>query len=543
MDRLSLLWPQGRPDEPVRISRQARTDLGIDAIAHALNPDGKGRNVVNTVLDNLTDDAATIDARLAVVDDVIASTTIRNAFEKSLSSIGNLRYFVIRSDGEEWNDLKKSVWRLRELEHYVTAVETIGSALDTDEPRSDGLIALHAHLNEVRADPTFQNLQAELPGMLDALTLPRSLTVGVNVDGGLVPTGATLLSINAKEFHGTNLYTRLIGESEWHGIAQLHSVEDYENVPDPLMIPLFADLAKLLAKTTKPLADELRRFVAIESRLLVRLYDDLLFFVSVARLIERMRKAGLPMTRPRIKTDGGTYFSARGMFNLHLALTELSRSDDGGPLDLVANDVDQARERRIAIITGPNRGGKTTYLQAVGIVQVMAQAGLYVPAESVELSPVDAILTHYPAPEAPEKGTGRFGEEAQRMRELVESVSARSLVLLNESFSSTSLGESVYLVEDLMRVFRDVGCRVLYTTHIHQLAQAVDRMNDEVSGDPALVSLVAEIEDQGDGEITPTFRIVAGPPAGQSYALQLARRFGLSRQQMMDHLRDRNVVD
>jgi DNA mismatch repair ATPase MutS len=153
------------------------------------------------------------------------------------------------------------------------------------------------------------------------------------------------------------------------------------------------------------------------------------------------------------------------------------------------------------------------------------------------LSICDNILTHYPALEKLEKGTGRFGEEAQRIGSMFESVTRHSLVLLNESLSSTSGGESLYLAQDVVRVLRMLGSRAVYATHLHGLAASAAELNRDTEGDSRVLSMVALIEADPDaGEqslIKPTFKVVPGPPEGHSYAIDLACRYGISKEQLI----------
>src|SRR5207245_6024972 len=87
------------------------------------------------------------------------------------------------------------------------------------------------------------------------------------------------------------------------------------------------------------------------------------------------------------------------------------------------------------------KAGKTTYTQMVGLCQILAQTGVWVPAASARLSPVDNIYTHYPVEEQLTKGTGRFGDEAQRLYQIFARGTRHSLILLNESLASTNPGE------------------------------------------------------------------------------------------------------
>ncbi len=87
------------------------------------------------------------------------------------------------------------------------------------------------------------------------------------------------------------------------------------------------------------------------------------------------------------------------------------------------------------VLTGANRGGKTTVTQAAGLLFSLAQGGIFVPADSFIFHPVDCIYTHFPADEDKTLDLGRLGEECQRFRELYADSTENSLLLLNETFS------------------------------------------------------------------------------------------------------------
>ena len=224
--------------------------------------------------------------------------------------------------------------------------------------------------------------------------------------------------------------------------------------------------------------------------------------------------------------------TARGLYNLDLAL-RLARQEPEGELNaqIVSNDVAFDDAARIHILTGPNRGGKTTYIQAIGLLHVLAQSGLYIPAESASLSPVDAVYLHFPAEEKPNMESGRLGEEAGRLRDIFKLATRRSLLLLNESLASTSATESYFLARDVVCCLRMLGARALFVTHLHELASACESINEEVAGDSRVGSLVSTVE-KGEGGLRRTYQVLRAPPRGQSYAREIARQYGISFEQL-----------
>jgi DNA mismatch repair protein MutS len=181
----------------------------------------------------------------------------------------------------------------------------------------------------------------------------------------------------------------------------------------------------------------------------------------------------------------------------------------------------------------------------VGLCQVLAQAGVWVPAVQARLSPVDNIYTHYPVEEALEKATGRFGDEAQRLSHIFARASRHSLILFNESLISTSPGESLYIAQDIVRILRRMGVRAMFATHLHELAAGVAELNANTTGDSRIVSLVAsrmEEGEEGEEGTRRSYKIVPGRPMGRSYAREIAAKYGISYDQLTALLQRRGVL-
>ena len=208
---------------------------------------------------------------------------------------------------------------------------------------------------------------------------------------------------------------------------------------------------------------------------------------------------------------------AKGFYNMRLSCAVDQ---------IVDNDLDFDCEKNLYILTGANRGGKTTVTQAIGLLHVLAQGGIFVPAKEFSFTPADCIFTHYPADEDKTLDFGRLGEECNRFRELFGQCTENSLLLLNETFSTTSFEEGFFIAKDAVRAILKKGTRCIYNTHMHKLAQDLDGLNEESAKEGAsykAASLVA-LSDGGQR----SFKVKVAPPQGMSYAQDIARKYGVT---------------
>lgn len=551
MSEVSLLWPASEPDAHWPVSADAARDLELDALLHALSGQRAYRETLRPLLLMLCLEPQTIRYRQAVLRELQAQPALAVALRETLPLLDELTGVTFHVPGQS-DPLQEVTARARELELLLAIVERLsaGFAALPAPPQAAGLRVLGERLAELNDDEQFRSLAAELPGLLAALRSHASITIGVNLDERLRPKAAVLLAVNEAPFTRSTLLERLLGLSggEAAGIAPLHQPPAGEpgglGQIKPLMVPLFRDLAQVLEKVAAPVAQALRRYARFNGRFLAALRPDFVFYTGALALIDRFQAAGLPLTFPSILPAAKRITDAQEAYNPQLAIQALQGGDEARARAIVANDISLAAHGRIAILTGPNQGGKTTYMQAIGLLHVWAQLGLPVPAAAATLSPVDAIYTHYPVEEQLALGTGRLGDEAQRIRTIFEAAGPRSLVLLNESLATTSAGEGLHLARDIVGALRRIGLRAIFTTHMHELAAAAPAINDAVSGTSAVFSLVASRPQEPEGgQRQPSYRIAPGPPLGHSYAQQIAERYGISAEQLLRLLTERGLPD
>jgi hypothetical protein len=187
---------------------------------------------------------------------------------------------------------------------------------------------------------------------------------------------------------------------------------------------------------------------------------ELAFYVGCLNLADRLAALDEPICLPEVFTEG-TVFSARTLYDVALVLTSTS--------PVVGNEV-SADGKSLIMITGANRGGKSTGLRSFGQAQVMMQCGMFVGAASYRANVCSGIFTHFKREEDLEMRSGKFDEELARMSAIVDQLKPRGLILFNESFASTNAREGAEIAGDIVRGLLEAQIKVIYVTHLFDLA-------------------------------------------------------------------------
>ena len=264
-------------------------------------------------------------------------------------------------------------------------------------------------------------------------------------------------------------------------------------------------------------------YVLENSDFLLGLLPEIEFVVKGTQLQESLRARGCTLCEPDLRPMDERVFVADRLYNPAVAL-KLPEGETIVPNSIAFDTTPE--NAMIYVLTGPNRGGKSVITCAVGLCQVMLQLGMFLPADTCRISPADGIYTHFPTGADDTIDKGRLGEECARLGEIFDAVTADSLVLLDESLSSTGSFEASYIAAEVLMGLCRVGCRCLFSTHLHELAAEIDRINAQsaAEGGARVDTLVAGIEGEGKR----SFVIKRAKPDGKSYARDIASRYGLT---------------
>jgi len=233
------------------------------------------------------------------------------------------------------------------------------------------------------------------------------------------------------------------------------------------------------------------------------LRTELAFFIACLQLHDRLTALGETLCFPE---PAGTEaaFTCRNLRDPCLALT-LGRAT-------VGTDV-SAGGRRLVVITGANRGGKSTFLRSVGLAQLMLQAGLFVAADAFASSLHTGLFTHYRHEEDRTMRSGKFDEELARMSTIADAVRGGGLVLFNESFAATNEREGAEVARQIVGALLENRITVFFVTHMFELSRSF------LADDHALF-LRADREQDGGR----SFRLREAPPLPRSFGRDLFRR-------------------
>lgn len=199
----------------------------------------------------------------------------------------------------------------------------------------------------------------------------------------------------------------------------------------------------------------------------------------------------------------------------HPVIEQLSFAKNFVPNDCVFND-----SRKFGLITGPNMGGKSTYLRQVALIVLLAQIGSYVPAENAKISLVDRIFTRVGASDNLTRGESTFMVEMNETAFILNHATAKSLIILDEIGRGTSTYDGVSIAWAIMEFVHDkIGAKTLFATHYHELIELAERLEKAVN----LSVLVRENEREG---VVFLYKIVEGG-VDKSYGIEVAKLAGL----------------
>lgn len=479
-----------------------------------------------------TDDCKVIRYRQKTFDDMLNVEGLSEVLRRMLPFLTDIR--ELRKISGSADGIGDSyLYSISEIEIYTSLMELLHDEFLplSEKFKSPAFISFADRIRELTESDYYKDLTEQLSDLASRVRDIHSITVGVNLDRRLMPESAGVISVNSERFKSGEFFERVkrldFKKDDMTFMADLvpYGKNQSENQKLAMTNAVNNAVSEVFKTSVRSWKRSVQFYVLDNTDFLLRMVPEIEFVIEGVNLISKLKARGVKLCTPDILENSSNVFKAKGLCNPVIALkTEGS---------LVPNDLEFDDSAMIYVITGPNRGGKSVLTCACGHAFAMAQMGLPVCAESCAVSPCSMILTHFPAGSEDTVEKGRLGEECARLDAMFDVLTDKSLVLLDESLSSTGSYEGAYIASEILKGFSMAGCRGIFSTHLHDLAASVEKINEDCipAGGVKIDNMVAEVI---DGERS--FRVIRKTPDGKSYARDIAEKYGLSHEKIMTKL-------
>ena len=394
---------------------------------------------------------------------------------------------------------ERDAWALDGARRYLAAVADLRAALAEPADPPAAVRDLLAHLDALSNSPEHRGLErdaAEVTALMDAV----EYTVRIKKS-----------DVRVGRYHGEPDYGAEVAAvfDRFRVDGAARRAEDVPVRPglDGVEAAILTDVTALFPDVFLALARFRERHAGAGDPAVARADLEIRWYLAYLDFVARLEAAGVPFTLPVIVDD--PVLDAHRTVDLAMATELVHRGEH-----VVGNDLRLGADERVLVVTGPNHGGKTALARAFGQIHQLAAFGLPVPGTAVEIGLFDALFTQFERPESADDRRGRLEADIAGMREILTAATGHSVVVMNETFASTSVEDGARLGSAVVRRLVDSGVRCVYVTFVDEIALLGD----------GVVSMTADVPGEPSAR---TFRVRRGRPQGLAHAAALARRHGL----------------
>lgn len=411
---------------------------------------------------------------------------------------------------KSFNQYQAAFFSLLAISTYCQAVRELDDGLAAARPASAGLQAFAASLHDYAMAAGFQALveqaahhQAALATIRYTVLLNES-TITVRSFEEEPDYDAIITALFARFHEGQDVKAEKSGleSGVWIGNVQSRILDG---------------VARINPEVFSALCEFTARGAGFIDPVLSRFERETQFYASWIGFTRQFSAVGLVFSTARLVTDHDVY--AQAAFDLALA-DKLCASGQ----TVITNDFYLTGVERIFVITGPNQGGKTTFARTFGQMHYFANLGLSVPGQNVRLQFFDRIFTHFEREEALTALHGKLYDDLVRVRAILTAATSDSLIILNEIFNSTSLQDAQFLADKVLRDIIRIGALGVCVTFMDELAKL----------GPQTVSLTSMVEPNNPAKRS--FHVVRREADGLAYALSIAKKYGVTYEQLKERL-------
>lgn len=505
----SILFPNPRDPIPERApSPEFFADLNLDQIVAAITR-GKDEYDLEPFFRLPLRDRDDIAFRQEVMRDLERPDLFRaiGAFANSIRTM--------REHLEEAEDLRyrhqKERWLLDAADVYGDSVARLADDLSRTAPASRGLSAFAEHLTRLVASDRFVSLRRQTKRLARDLAEVRYTAL---INGGRVEVRR----------HGD--------EPDYSAEIEATFDKFRQNTVDPVTFrfsdspemnhveaAILDQVVKLYPHVFAGLEAYAASWQDFADPMVIRFDREIQFYIACLEHVERLSKAGLSFCYPEVDESRKNVHNRNGF---DLALAERLLEENAVP---VCNHFYLEGQERIIVVTGPNQGGKTTFARTFGQLHYLASLGCPVPGTKAQLLLFDHLFTHFEREENIANFHGKLEDDLVRLRAILERATPRSIVILNEIFTSTTSRDAGALSRKIAGKLMELDLLCVWVTFLDELTCLGEKT----------VSMVSTVVPENPA--VRTFRIVRRPADGLAHALSIAEKYRLTSAAIRERIR------
>lgn len=406
---------------------------------------------------------------------------------------------------------EKEAWFLDAVETYGAAVRGLARDLEDTDVGSRGLRAVREYVGDYVGSERFATLLSETRQVREALAGVRYT---LTIRGNRVRVGRYAFEPDySAEVEQTFARFRQ-GRVEGHSITLPSSPEmnQVEATVLDLVARLHPEAFSALDGYRERHADYLDDGVAAFDR-------EVQFYLAYLEHVERLTGAGLAFCLPHVSRESKE-LRARDAFDIALAAKLVAKRSP-----VVTNDLQLDDPERILVVSGPNQGGKTTFARMFGQLHHLAAVGCPVPGRKARLFLCDRLFTQFEKEENLSNLSGKLEDDLVRMHDILTGATPDSIVIMNETFTSTTLSDALVLGRAVLEQMVELDLLCVYVTFVDRLASLGE----------TTVSMVSTV--LPDDPASRTYKVMRRPADGLAYAAAIAEKYGLAPDSLRERLR------
>ncbi|MBQ7064566.1 MAG: hypothetical protein IJM90_06740 [Firmicutes bacterium] len=496
---------------------QVLHDLDMPRLMERISPEMTEEKALDYLRTYLCSDPAEIRERSLLLEELQEHSSV-GELEKLSRQIAGLAEERLKWEQSE-SRLQQLLYTGRRQELYAACLEGLYS-LASRGYTSGRMQRLLDRVGEMRRRPEYQRLGKVLDDYHELIRYPQSVTLAINTLEDARPQEIGLLSVQEER-------------AEMHPVVDMRDAE----APADTLFPempysryqygshfdeyISRAVEKLWRGKINKAMDLFKRMPDPDEESLEGLDRELQYCAEGLRVIRFFSEKGFTLCRPAIAEDPSVLMSAESMIYPELA----AKKEDikPNPVKLMSGGA--------VIVTGANHSGKTSYLKTLAQNLLMAQMGYKVPAAEMAFRPVRHVFTLFSAGEDRDMSASRMGIEIRILAEILEQATSDDLVLINEPLTSTNPVEAISICADLVRKFLENRVTCMMVTHLYDIYFLLQSDLPEPLA-AKLKSLVAEADFREEGMVY-AYHFAEREPLGNSYAMETAKAFGITLEQLV----------